>query len=100
MTDFPQATCDLISEDSRVRVTRWTFTNGQATGMHTHQYDYVAIPITGGAFHVFMGDGTELDMTQIAGEPYSRQAGVHHNVQCVDDNGAVFVEVEFLTSTT
>ena len=96
--DYQQtATLEHLFTDERVRVTRWTFQTGQATGMHVHEVDYIAIPITGGEFVVEMGDGSTIEMTQIAGSPYARQAGVHHNVQFVGSGTAQFVEVEHLT---
>ena len=64
--------------------------------MHIHEVDYIAIPITGGDFEVHMGKGETLAMTQSAGEPYARSAGVHHNVRFVGEGYASFVEVEHL----
>lgn len=98
MTDFPAATFELLSQDAHARVSRWTFASGQATGMHVHEYDYTAIPVSGGAFIAHMGDGTSVQVTQVAGEPYSRQAGVHHNVQFVGEGHAQFIEIEYVGS--
>ena len=90
------ATVDHLFTDDRVRVTRWTFRSGEVTGMHVHQVDYIAIPISGGDFLVQMGDGSTIEMTQVAGSPYAREAGVHHNVQFIGPGTASFVEVEHL----
>lgn len=87
---------EAVFEDERVRVSRWTFTNGQQTGMHIHEFDYVAIPILDGDFEVTMGDGSVIEMTQRAGEPYSRNSGVHHNVKYVGDTKGQFIEIEYL----
>ena len=92
-----QANCELLSEDSRTKVWRWSFQSGQATGMHVHEYDYIAIPISGGNFTATMDSGEVLEFTQIAGTPYQRSAGVHHNVRFVGEGKASFVEVEFLS---
>lgn len=92
-----QATCELLSEDFRTKVWRWSFESGQATGMHIHKYDYVAIPISGGDFTETMDSGEVLEFTQIAGTPYQRSAGVHHKVLFVGEGKASFVEVEFLS---
>ncbi len=91
-----QATCELLSEDSRTKVWRWTFESGQATGMHTHEYDYIAVPITGGQFTATFESGESLDVQQQAGVPYQREAGVRHNVTFVGAGQAAFVEIEFL----
>ena len=90
------ARCDLLSEDHRTKIWRWTFESGQQTGMHVHGFDYIAIPITGGDFQATLADGTEMNVIQIAGEPYSRQAGVHHNVKFVGEGSATFIEIEYL----
>jgi hypothetical protein len=37
-----------------------------------------------------------MEVKQIAGTPYQRYAGVHHNVRFVGQGTASFVEVEFL----
>ena len=91
-----QATCELQSEDTKSKVWRWSFESGQETGMHIHEYDYIAIPISGGDFTATMNTGEVLEFTQIAGPPYQRQAGLHHNVRVVGEGSASFVEVEFL----
>lgn len=95
--DFEKtAKCDLLSQDERTKVWRWTFGSGQQTGMHVHEFDYVAIPITGGQFEATMSDGSVMEVQQNAGEPYSRQAGVHHNVKFIGEDQAVFIEIEYL----
>ena len=91
-----QATCELLSEDSRTKVWRWSFESGQATGMHIHEFDYIAIPISGGDFTATLDTGEVMGVQQVAGTPYQRSAGVHHNVRFVGKGKASFVEVEFL----
>jgi len=90
------AICELLSEDPRVKVWRWTFKTGQETGMHVHEYDYIAIPISGGEFTATLDSGEVLEFVQIAGTPYQRSAGVHHNIRFVGTGTATFVELEFL----
>jgi hypothetical protein len=91
-----QATCELLSEDSRTKVWRWSFETGQATGMHIHEFDYIAIPISGGKFEATLDTGEVLDVLQEVGVPYQRNAGVHHNIKFVGAGNAAFVEIEFL----
>lgn len=91
-----QATCELLSEDSLTKVWRWSFESGQATGMHVHEFDYIAIPISGGDFTATLNTGEVMDVKQEAGVPYQRSAGVHHNVRFVGEGKASFVEIEFL----
>ena len=92
-----QATCELLSDDTRTKVWRWSFESGQTTGMHIHEFDYIAIPITGGEFTATLDSGEVLEFKQDAGTPYQRSAGVRHNVRFVGEGKASFVEVELLT---
>jgi quercetin dioxygenase-like cupin family protein len=96
MPDDRTAQFEHLSTDERVRITRWTFASGQATGMHIHEFDYTALPITGGQFRADFPDGTSSDVTQVAGQPYSRLRGVQHNVCFVGEGTAQFVEIEYL----
>jgi quercetin dioxygenase-like cupin family protein len=89
-------TCELISQDDRTKVWRWTFESGQETGMHIHEFDYIATPIVDGDFQVTMSDGSVIEMKQEAGQPYSRNSGVHHNVKYVGQAKGQFIEIEFL----
>lgn len=82
-------------DDARVRVTTWSFArNGDATGPHLHDYDYVVIPVTGGTFTVTNADGTTREMIQHPGSPYRGTAGTNHDVVNSSSAAAVFVEVE------
>ena len=92
----PKAKSELLSEDSRTKVWRWTFESGQETGMHTHEFDYIAIPISGGDFTATSTSGEVVEITQTAGVPYQRTAGVEHNVRYVGLGVASFIEIEFL----
>lgn len=92
------ATCELLSEDERTKVWRWTFESGQATGMHTHEFDYIAVPISGGEFTATFESGEVVEVQQQAGVPYQREAGVRHNVRFVGVGQASFVEIEFLNN--
>lgn len=85
-------------DDGRVRVTKWHFEPGASTGMHTHEFDYLVVPVTGGDFSVVQPDGTATPMAQIPGAAYARSAGVTHDVINAGPKAASFVEVEFLAS--
>ncbi len=83
-------------DDGVTRVTKWHFEPGASTGMHTHEFDYLVVPVTGGDFTVMQPDGTTTPMTQAPGAAYARPAGVTHDVINTGMATAVFVEVEFL----
>jgi quercetin dioxygenase-like cupin family protein len=77
------------------RVTQWSFeTAGLATGVHTHDLDYIIVPVTGGELDVVADDGTTTRMTQVAGVAYSGDAGTRHNVVSAGADPIMFVEVE------
>jgi hypothetical protein len=82
-------------DDDRIRVTTWTFEgSGQAIGRHTHEFDYIVVPVTGGTFRVENADGSVRELEQVAGEPYRGTAGTDHDVISTGDARAVFVEIE------
>ena len=88
-----QATTGI--DDERVRVTTWTFGDGESTGWHVHEYDYLVVPVTGGSFAVTDPDGATHELTQQAGSPYPGRAGTEHDVVNASGTAAVFVEIEF-----
>lgn len=82
-------------DDDRVRVTTWTFrADGEATGWHVHEYDYLVVPVTGGTFAVTAPDGDTRELVQEVGSPYLGRAGTEHDVVNVSGALAVFVEIE------
>jgi quercetin dioxygenase-like cupin family protein len=89
-----QATAIRVFETDRVIVTRWVFRPGEATGFHTHRYDYVVVPISSGLLRIVEADGTAKEAQLHAGEPYSRKAGVAHDVVNENSFEFTFVEIE------
>ena len=87
-----------MSDDGRLRVTRWSFDPGSETGVHTHEFDYVVVPITGGLLTSTAGSGEVIEMNQVAGESYARDKGATHNVRNNSSVFVEFVEIELLVS--
>jgi beta-alanine degradation protein BauB len=88
-----------VIDEERVRVTTWTFdAQGDDTGAHTHPYDYVVVPISGGSFLVTESSGSTRTLTQHAGVPYAGTAGTSHNVANTSHGAVTFVEVELKQS--
>lgn len=85
----------LLADDDDVRITSWSFGQGDSTGQHRHELDYVVVPVTGGTFAVTGTDGKVGEMTQEAGVPYARRAGVLHDVTSTSGGRVVFIEIEF-----
>jgi hypothetical protein len=84
----------VVVDDERIRVTTWTFDDGQDTGPHRHEFDYLVVPVTGGSFEILDADGTVWERTQDAAKPYLGRAGTEHNVINRSGRSAIFVEVE------
>ncbi len=82
------------ADDDRVRVTTLTFADGDETGDHRHEHDYIVVPVTGGTFVVTDRDGATRELVQAAGTPYLGRAGTEHNVVNRSGGTAVFVEIE------
>jgi beta-alanine degradation protein BauB len=81
-------------DNDAVRVTTWKFQDGDATGHHVHEYDYVIVPVTGGTFEVIDHDGTAREMAQEAATPYQGHAGTSHDVINRSGRAATFIEIE------
>jgi quercetin dioxygenase-like cupin family protein len=92
----PLATSVGHVENGRTRVTEWRFGPHAETGAHTHEYDYVIVPIIPGRMRLEMPDGTENTVELVLGRSYFRPAGTAHNVINEGDSELAFVEVEFL----
>jgi quercetin dioxygenase-like cupin family protein len=81
-------------DTDKVRVTTWTFEDGEATGHHRHEFDYVVVPITGGTFAVIESDGSTRELTQQAASSYLGTAGTTHDVINRSGRTATFIEIE------
>lgn len=92
---MPKAVPNVLIENERIRVTRWEFAPGAATGFHRHEHDYVVVPIVDGKLRLLEAEGERIaDLT--VGVPYFRQEGVEHDVVNANDYDFAFVEVELL----
>jgi quercetin dioxygenase-like cupin family protein len=94
----PAAVGTLQLENDRVRVTRWSFAPGAATGFHRHEHDYVVVPLTTGPL-LLLENGEEREARLTVGGSYFRPAGVEHDVVNASDGEFVFVEIELKSPT-
>ena len=90
----PRAIPTRQIENGRTVVTEWRFAPGAETGWHTHEMDYVVVPMTSGTLLIESAEGESI-AALTAGQSYFRSTGVHHNVVNNNDYEFVFVEVEF-----
>ncbi len=92
----PRASSTTTVDSERARCTTWRFLPGEETGHHTHEYDYIVVPISGGNFVITDAEGLESPMNQTPGGAYFRLAGVSHNVTSTNARPVEFVEIELL----
>lgn len=90
----PQATPILHVDDDRFRATEWRFAPGAETGWHVHGHDYVIVPLSDGRLLLEEAGGVERSAELRAHAPYSRRAGVAHNVVNAGEGPLAFLEVE------
>lgn len=83
-------------DDGRFRVTEWRFSPGAETGWHVHGHDYVIVPLDDGQLGLGLPDGATAEAALRRGVPYSRRAGVAHNVTNRGAAPLAFLEIEAL----
>ena len=88
----------LLLDDEKLRVTLFGFDPGQETGWHVHEYDYVITAVTDCFMMLQHPDGRQTVSKVPAGNAYSRDAGVSHNVINTSDQQMSFIEIELKNS--
>ena len=83
----------VLQDDDVVRITRWDFAPGAATGFHTHGWPYFVVMLTDGNLRTET-DGVVADRPMKAGATYGRPAGVAHDVMNGSPHPIAFVEIE------
>jgi len=89
-----QAKMTLIIDNERVRVSRWDFEPDAATGFHRHEYDYVVVPLKSGKLKSVDGEGNATFHELTEHLPYSRSAGVEHDIINANPYPFAFLEIE------
>ena len=88
------AKSDVQVDTPEVRVTEWRLAPGSATGRHTHEMDYVIVPVTTGEMTIVAPDGQHSKSQLATGKSYFRKAGVEHDVLNETGTEIVFLEIE------
>ena len=81
-------------DDTQVKVTRWDFPPGAETGWHTHEMDYIVVPLTEGTLSAVSPGGSTVENKLTVGATYARPAGVRHNIINVNGESFSFIEIE------
>lgn len=84
---------DILIENDKVRVGRWTFPPGAETGHHRHAMAYVVVPMTTGTL-IVRDDQGQRENNLVLGSPYYGEIGVEHNVTNEGTSPISFVEIE------
>jgi beta-alanine degradation protein BauB len=84
----------IKQEDANVRITRWDFAPGAATGWHTHGWPYFVVMLTDAVMKIEAATGAVSEVKWKAGDSYHRPAGVEHDVLNASDRPLAFVEIE------
>jgi quercetin dioxygenase-like cupin family protein len=83
----------IQQEDRTVRITRWDFAPGAATGWHSHGWPYFVVMLTDAVMKIEAG-GKVSEVQWKAGQSYQRPAGIEHDVMNASDRPLAFVEIE------
>src|ERR1700712_4303136 len=83
----------LQQDDDAVRITRWDFQPGAATGWHRHGWPYVVVMLADATLRITDG-GHEIEARFGAGDSYTRAAGVEHDVMNAGPAAMAFIEIE------
>jgi len=87
------AVATVQQEDTTVRITRWDFAPGAATGWHTHGWPYFVVMLTDAVMKIEAA-GAVSEVRRKAGESYQRPAGIEHDVMNGSEHRIAFVEIE------
>jgi mannose-6-phosphate isomerase-like protein (cupin superfamily) len=90
----PQASHEVMIDNDRVVVTKWSFAEGAETGWHRHGHDYVIVPLGDGKLVLEEPGGVLREAPLSNGQPYFRPEGVEHNVVNGTGGPFAFLEVE------
>jgi hypothetical protein len=88
---------NVVLDDERVTVNRFDFGAGDETGHHVHGLPYVIVPLNDGRLRILDDAAGEIHADLITGVPYSRPAGVAHNVFNASGAPLSFLEIELKT---
>ena len=90
----PAATPEVLIDNDRVVVTKWSFVEGAETGWHRHGHDYVVVPLSDGKLVAEEPGGGTREAPMTSGVPYFRPEGVEHNIINGSGGPFAFLEVE------
>lgn len=91
-----ESSSEVVFENDRFRVTRWTIEPGGEIPMHRHEHDYVVVPMSRSVMHVTTSDDELIVAELEPGVAYARAVGSEHRNENRGDALVDFIEVEWL----
>ena len=88
------AVATVQQDDAAVKITRWDFAPGAATGWHTHGWPYFVVLLTDALLKSEAAGGAVSEVPLKAGQSYQRPAGIEHDVLNGSPHPIAFVEIE------
>lgn len=88
------AVATVQQDDAAVKITRWDFAPGAATGWHTHGWPYFVVLLTDALLKIEAAGGAVSEVPLKAGQSYQRPAGIEHDVLNGSPHPIAFVEIE------
>jgi mannose-6-phosphate isomerase-like protein (cupin superfamily) len=88
------ATGEVQIDNGVFRVTKWTIQPNDAIPMHTHEYDYIVVPLVDDEMLVRNSEGAEARAEIRCGVSYDRKSGVQHTVINPGSKVIEFIEIE------
>jgi quercetin dioxygenase-like cupin family protein len=79
-----------------LRVTKWTIAPNDEIPSHSHEFEYVVVPLVSGVMHVLNSDGSTIETEIRTGQSYAREAGAEHSIANRGSGVIEFVEIEKL----
>ncbi|WP_191062616.1 cupin domain-containing protein [Geminicoccus harenae] len=83
----------IQQDDQAVRITRWDFAPGAATGWHEHGWPYFVVMLVDGTLRIHDGDKV-TDVPLVQGQSYGRPSGIKHDVMNGSPHPIAFIEIE------
>ena len=84
----------VLIENDKTIVTEWSFDVGDSTGHHTHEHNYIVVPMLDGELKVIDHNNVEKISKLTKGCVYYREKGIKHNVFNNNSFPYSFIEVE------
>lgn len=93
--DRTAAPSEIVHEDDRSRIVKYTIKPGEQTGWHTHELDYVVIYLSAGQLTSHFADGTSKVFSYEPGKSGSYSAPVEHNAVNTGQTDVIGYEIEY-----